>query len=99
MQMHLDDFDRALHEFEYDLWSGTRMGLRWQCALKGLPTNNGQLPDYCGGSPAHERRSHSIPANMIKAVNGGSPFVVGFSLKSRIKLREWKLGNSSDLVR
>ena len=95
MGIHTVDAELKIHELEHDLWSGVRPGLEWECALKGIPTTKGQSPDYCGGVPVHHRRFHTIPKNMIKAVNRGSPFVVGFSLKSRVKRGEWNL----DVVR
>ena len=91
MELHTVEAERKIHELEYDLWSGVRPGLQFACVLEGIPTTKGQPPDYCGGTPAHERRSHTIPANMIKTVNRRSPSVVGFSLKPRVKFGEWNL--------
>ena len=92
MEIHRnDDGDRKIRALEYELWSGATEVPRWECGLKSIPTKNGQPPDYCGGKPAHSRRSHTIPANIIKAVNGGSPYVVTFSLKSQLRLKDWKL--------
>ena len=86
---------QKLHEYEYDLWSGTRDELRWDCGLKGILTKNGVKPDYCGGTPAHRRRSHANAKNTIVAVNGGFNHVVAFSLKSRLRLKDWRF----DMVR
>ena len=96
MERHQNEEEiRKLHRYEYDLWSGTMGELRWECGLKGIPTKNGASPDYCGGAQAHGRKSHSIAKNTIVAVNGGSPHVVAFSLKSQLRLKDWRL----DMVR
>lgn len=92
MEIHMtDDEIKRLHDFEFDLWSGTKPGLEWGCALKGIRTKGTEPPDFCGGRPAHRRRSHTNPANMIKTVNGGFRDVVAFSLKSRMHPRDWEL--------
>ena len=90
-----DDGKRKLRDLEFDLWSGTRAGFEWGCLLKGIPTKSGREPDYCGGNPAHRRRSHTNAKNTIVAANGGSPWVVAFSLKTRLNQKAWR----SDLVR
>ena len=89
MPTHRGGSDLELHDFEYRLWSGTEPPFRWECLLKGIPTGKGVAPDFCGGKLAHDRRSHTVPGNMIKAVNQGGSNVVCFSLKSRPKTKEW----------
>lgn len=92
MEIHTnDDGTQRLRNLEFDLWSGTKDSLEWECCLKGIPTKNGKPPDYCGGNLAHRRRSHTNAKNTIVAVNGGSPWVVAFSLKSRLNQRGWRL--------
>ena len=71
MEIHMtDDEIKKLHDLEFDLWSGTMPGLGWECALKGIHTKGTEPPDFCGGRLAHERRSHTNAANMIKTVIG-----------------------------
>ena len=74
---------RELNSFGHKVW--TRIGN--ECLMKGIFTQPGTPPDYCGPGIGWPILNHTIAENLIDKVNGGDREVVAFS--PRINPRGW----------
>ena len=72
---HLDKkTQKELNRFGHKVWR--RIGN--ECFLKGIFTQRGTAPNYCGPGAGLPILSHTIAENLIKVANGGEREVVTF---------------------
>lgn len=74
---------RDLNSFGQKVWTG----IGNECLMKGVFTQPGTPPDYCGPGPGMPILNHTIADNLIREVNGGERVVVAFS--PRIDPTRW----------
>ena len=74
---------RELNRFGHKVWRG----IGNECLMKGIFTQPGTPPDYCGPGTGLPILNHTIARNLIKEVNGGDKEVVTFS--PRIDPSRW----------